>query len=69
MQTIFADVLDTVELFTIDEKEDLVNILQSRLREDRRAEIIKSVEESRREYEEGNLKPMTVDEIMNKILS
>lgn len=69
MQTIFADVLDTVEEFTIDEKEELVDILQSRLREDRRAEIIKSVEESRREYEEGNLKPMTVDEIMKEILS
>ncbi len=67
MQTAFADVLDTVEEFSLDEKEELVDILQKRLRDDRRARLIESIEESRREYREGKLKTMTVDEIMEEI--
>ena len=67
MQTAFADVLDTVEEFSLDEKEELVDILQKRLRDDRRARLIESIEESRREYQEGKLKTMTVDEIMEEI--
>jgi hypothetical protein len=69
MQTTFSDVLDTIEDFSIDEKETLVDILQHRLQEAKRQRIIKSVEESRREFEKGELKSASVDEIMREILS
>lgn len=69
MQTTFAEVLETIETFTVDEKEILVDILQHRLRENKRERIVKSVKESKREFEKGNLKPASVDDIMNEILS
>ncbi len=69
MQTTFSDVLETIEGFSIDEKETLVDILQHRLQEDKRQRVIRSVKESRREFEKGELKPASVDEIMSEILS
>ena len=69
MQTTFAEVLEAVEELPIDEKEMLLDILQNRLREDTRRRIVKSVKESRREFEKGNLKPSSVDDIMKEILS
>ena len=69
MQTNFADVLEAVEELTVDEKETLVDILQNRLRETKRQRIVKSVKESRREFESGKLKPASVDDIMNEVLS
>jgi hypothetical protein len=53
METTFAEVLETIEKFTVDEKETLVDILQNRLREDKRRQIVKSVKESRRELRKG----------------
>ena len=69
MQTTFAEVLETIEKFSIDEKEMLIDIVQNRLRENKRQRIIKSVKESRREFEKGELKPASADEIMKEILS
>ena len=69
MQTTFAEVLETIEEFTFDEKETLVDILQHRLRENKRQRIIKSVNEARREFKNGELKSSSVDEIMKKISS
>lgn len=69
MQTTFADVLETIETFSIDEKETLVDILQHRLQEAKRQRIVRSVEESRREFEKGELKSASVEEIMSEIMS
>ena len=69
MQNTFAEVLETIENFAVDEKETLVDILQHRLMENNRQKIVKAVKESRREFEKGNLKPSSADDIMNEILS
>ncbi len=69
MQTTFAEVLETIENFSIDEKETLVDILQRRLQEEKRQRIIASVKESQREFEQGELKPASVDEIMKEIMA
>ncbi len=69
MQTTFAEVLETIEKFTVDEKETLIDILQHRLREIKRQQIIESVNEAEREFEKGLCKPATADEIMREILS
>ncbi len=68
MQTTFAEVLEKIDSFSFEEKETLVDILQNRLRETKRQRIIKSVETARQEFEEGNLKPASVDEIMKEVL-
>jgi len=69
MQTTFAEVLEKIESFSFEEKETLVDILQNRLRETKRQRIIKSVEAAQKEFEKGNLKPASVDEIMKEVLS
>ena len=69
MQTTFAEVLETIEKFTIDEKETLVDILQHRLSEYRRNQLLKDIESSEKEFEEGLCKPMSIDEFMKEVSS
>ncbi len=69
MQTTFAEVLETIEKFTVDEKETLVDILQHRLAEYRREQLLKDIKSSEDEFEKGICKPMSVDDFMQEILS
>ena len=69
MQTTFSDVLETIEKFTVDEKETLVDILQHRLAEYRREQILKDIKSSEEEFEKGLCKPMSVDDFMKEVLS
>jgi hypothetical protein len=65
--TTFAEVVECAHNLSQDEREELVRILQSGLREERRAQILADVEEGRKEYESGACKPASVEEIMRKI--
>ncbi len=69
MQKRFADVLEAVEELPSEEKEMLIDILRHRLRENKRQRIVESVEEARREFENGEIKPASIDEIMKEVLS
>lgn len=68
MHTTFAEAVETVESLSFEEKETLVDLFQKRLRDQRREQISRSIEESRREFAEGNFKAASVDEIMESIL-
>ena len=65
----FSDVLETIDSFPIEEQEELSNILQKRLIEYNREQLIKTVREAQEEYKRGEAKPASVDEIMKEILS
>lgn len=67
MQTTFAEVLETIEKFTDDEKETLVDILQHRLAENRRKELLKDIKSSEEEFEKGLCKPMSIDDFMKEV--
>ncbi len=69
MQTTFAEVMETVEQLTIDEKETLIDILQHRLAEYRRNQLLRDIKSSEKEFEEGLCKPMSVDEFMKEVTS
>ncbi len=69
MQATFGEVLESIEELSLDEKEDLIDILQHRLRDYRRARILSEIENSEREFEQGLCKEMTVDEFMKEVLS
>ncbi len=69
MQTTFAEVLETIEGFSIDEKETLVDILQHRLAEYRRNQLLKDIKDSEKEFEQDLCKPMSVDEFMKEVMS
>lgn len=69
MQTTFAEVLDAAEKLPTEDKEELIRILQKRLIEYRRNQLLKDIESSKREFEQGLCKPMSADEIVQEILS
>jgi hypothetical protein len=63
----FGEVLESADALSLDEQESLVSILQRRLREQRRDELVKAVEEARAEFKRGRCRPATVNEILKKI--
>ena len=68
-QMTFSDILEAVEQLPFEEHEDLIRILQNRLREKNRANLIKDVRESEQEFAQGECQPVTPEELMREILS
>lgn len=64
----FAQVVEMADELSLDEKESLVEIVQRRLAEQRRAELIQSVKQARQEHKSGRGRPASPKEILKKIL-
>ncbi|MCW5959406.1 MAG: hypothetical protein KIS76_04535 [Pyrinomonadaceae bacterium] len=69
MQSTFAEVLENIEKFTADEKETLVDILQHRLSEHRRNQLLKEIETAEDEFDQGLCQPMTIEDFMKEVSS
>jgi hypothetical protein len=65
----FGQVLELADALSLEEQESLVDVLQRRLSERRRAELVKAVKEARKEFKAGRCRPAAPDEIMKKILA
>jgi hypothetical protein len=65
----FHAVVEAADHLTLEEQETLVEVLNRRLADRRRAELVKDVEEAQRQFERGEIRPATPDEIMNEIVS
>jgi hypothetical protein len=65
----FGEVLESADGLSLEEQENLISILQHRLREQRRAELAKAVQEARRECQSGRCRPASPSDIMKKILA
>ena len=65
----YGQVLDSIEALPEDQQESLLDIVRKRLAERRRAALVKSVGEARKEFKSGKLRPATSSEIMRKILA
>jgi hypothetical protein len=59
--------LEFIERLSDDEQETLLEIIRHRLAERARQRIVRDVQDGRRGFESGQLKPMSVDEIMDEI--
>jgi hypothetical protein len=68
-ETNFAEILEAASELTLEEQEDLIGILQNRLRESRRAAIVKDVRSATEEFAQGKCQPVTPLELMKEILS
>jgi hypothetical protein len=68
-QVTFADLIEAAEQLPIEEQEDLVHILKNRLRDRKKAELIKDVAEAQQEFAQGKCKPLTPEQIIEEILS
>ncbi|WP_159788639.1 hypothetical protein [Sodalinema gerasimenkoae] len=65
----FADILDSADRLSVEEQEDLIRILQNRLRDRNRAERIRDVRDAENEFLEGKCRPVTPQQLMEEILS
>jgi hypothetical protein len=68
-QATFAEILEAAEQLPLEDQENLVHILKNRLREQKRAELVKDVNEAQQEFAQGQCKPVTPEQIMEEILS
>ena len=65
----FREVLDAIEQLTSDEQDSLIAIVQKRQAENARIRLIAEVEASSKEYQTGQGKSSSVDNLMKEILS
>ena len=63
----YAATLDALESLPLDEQESLLEIMQRRLAERRRAELIATVKQARKELANGQCRPVSVAAIMRQI--
>ncbi len=67
--TKFAQVLDSADGLAIEDQESLVEVLQHRVAERRRAELVEAMKSARREFKAGKCRPATPAQIIKRILA
>jgi hypothetical protein len=65
----FHVVVEAADHLTQEEQEALIELLNHRLADRRRTELVADIQEGQREFESGTLRPTTPDDIMHEILS
>ena len=65
----FDEVLEAVEQLSMEDQEVLMEIVRRRVAERGRKRLAAEIQEAQREFEDGNCRASTVDELMNEILS
>jgi hypothetical protein len=65
----FNQILEMIDHLSVDEQDDLINIVQHRQIEKRREEIANNINQARQEYQEGKVFRGTVDEIIAELNS
>lgn len=63
----FQKALDTIESLPEYQQEDLVDIVHHRIIDHRRELLAKNIKEARKEYDRGEVKKGTVDELMREL--
>ncbi|WP_293335680.1 hypothetical protein [Microcoleus sp. CAWBG58] len=63
----FQQALEAVEILSLEDQAMLLDIIQNRLRQQRRNELLKEVAEVRQEYAEGNVKFGSVADFMAEL--
>ncbi|MBC1190460.1 hypothetical protein H0902_06395 [Microcystis aeruginosa BLCCF108] len=69
IQTTFAEILEAAEQLPLEDQENLIHILQNRLRDQKRTELIRDVQEAQQEFAQGQCQPLTPEQIMEEILA
>jgi hypothetical protein len=63
------DALEAVDQLPLEHQEELIAIVRRRLAEKERQRILRSIEETRKDFAEGRCPPATPEEILKEILS
>jgi hypothetical protein len=65
----FAEVLEAADELPLDEQETLAEILHRRVVESRRGDLARDLLQARQEFEQGECRPVTADDLMSEILA
>ena len=65
----YGQVLDSIEALPEEQQESLIDIVRKRLAENRRVELLKSVQAARKEFRGGKLRPASPAKIIRKVLA
>jgi hypothetical protein len=65
----FAEILDATEQLSLEDQENLIHILKNRLRDQKRTELVKDIQEAQQEYAQGQCQPATPQQILEEILA
>ena len=63
----FDEVLELIESFPDERKESLIEIVKSRLTEERREQLAQTVKEAREEYARGEVRRGAVDDLLREL--
>jgi hypothetical protein len=63
----FSQILDNVDELPIPQQESLIDIIKKRIIEHRRSEIALDAKIAINDYEKGNLKPETSNELIERL--
>ncbi len=66
--SLFRKALEIIDQLTIEEQRLLVELLEHRLKERRRAELVANVAEAHAAYQAGNVRRGTVDDLRRDLL-
>ena len=65
----FADIVEAVDRLSTDEQETLLEIVRRRIAERGRERVVAEAREAVAEFEAGKARVVTVDELMDELLS
>jgi hypothetical protein len=65
----FAQVLDSADELAPEDQESLIAVLENRLAERRREELVEAVASARAEFKAGRCRPATSKQILKRILA
>lgn len=64
----FGELLEAADKLSLDEQEALMEILNKRVIEHRREELVKDIQNAQKEFKEGSCKPAAPSELMTEIV-
>jgi len=65
----FAQVLDSADELAVEDQESLIAVLENRLAERRRAELVEAVAQAQDEFKSGRCRPASGKQILKRILA
>jgi hypothetical protein len=68
-ETTFVKILEAADCLQLEDQEDLIRVLQNRLSDRRRAELIQDIQESQQEFALGECKFVTPAQLMDELLA
>ncbi len=66
---LFGEVLEAIEMLSLEDQETLEVILHRRILERRRAELVQDIQEAQQELQAGQCRSVTPEELMREIIS